>query len=994
MRKAILLILLLMSSFGWSQNQANWWFFGSNAGIDFNTGSPIPNNIGQLDTIEGCSAISDACGDLLFYTDGISVWDRNHIIMPNGNGLLGNPSSTQSAIIIPLPNSTNLYYIFSISITDPFTGAGVTGLYYSVVDMNLNNGAGDVINAQKNIQLLPNSSEKLFAAVASNGQDAWIVTYAESILGSFSYDQFYAFKLTPSGMDLSATVTSTSAITSVTDKRGYLKVSPDGSKVAMMTQFYVDPSLPGENGRGAWLFDFDNNTGRVSNPIRLNFPSNYQAYGTEFSLDSNLVYIDLNTLGSGLIPAERLLLQYDTNALNFQNNPVTIYESDPNDPADNVTRGALQIAPNKKIYYARDEQEWLSVINDPNNVGALSNFQYDGLALTSGTNSNEGLPPFYNAFFNPSFSIIEGCSTTPSLFIADDIATCPNTTVLWDFGDISSGNNTSTQINPSHIYNTAGIYTINLIITTPAEVFTSSRTVTIVDSPITNSVNDIELCDDPTNDGLAPVDFTSTRVQAIGNQSLSDYEVSIHNNLLEAENDFNAISDNAILSSGTYFVRIDSRISNGCFVTIPFDVNIAATPVLSPINNLSSCDDFNNDGIVSFDLEIAGIEGLGTQDLNLFDYTFFSSQNDADLDINQITNIYDGVDEELIFVRYENVNNRNCFAITSFSLEVIYQPSIPVLGDLTICDDDARDGIEVFNLNSLTPLIQNTQPGNLSTSFHSSQQNAALDMNPLSLSYLNTNLQETLWVRLENNDSTTCYDVQPLNIEVYVKPIVQSSPDLLKCIDDQVTIEASTGFASYLWNTGENTRSITLSDEGIYTVTVTDINGCQDTTSTVVTNYLPTQIIDIEVQQFALRSNRITVTAIGDEPFEYSIDNFFYQDSNVFTDLLPGYYTVYVRDTNGCDLITALATIIAAPPYFTPNQDGFHDFWQVTAIETEPDAEIYIFDRFGKLLKQLSPLSPGWDGTYLGNPMPSTDYWYRVELIDGRSFKGHFSLKR
>ena len=175
----MLFIIIFYCSISYSQNQADWWFFGSNAGIDFNSGTPVSTNVGQLDTIEGCSAISDACGNLLFYSDGITVWDRNHLTMPNGNGLLGNPSSTQSALIIPLPNNTNLYYVFSISIVDPSTGIGATGLYYSVVDMSFNGGAGDIISNQKNIQLLPNSTEKLFAATASNGQDAWIVTYAE-----------------------------------------------------------------------------------------------------------------------------------------------------------------------------------------------------------------------------------------------------------------------------------------------------------------------------------------------------------------------------------------------------------------------------------------------------------------------------------------------------------------------------------------------------------------------------------------------------------------------------------------------------------------------------------------------------------------------------------------------------------------------------------------------------------------------------------------------
>jgi gliding motility-associated-like protein len=989
LKKAAFILILLLSITGWSQNQTNWWFFGSNAGIDFNSGAPVPNNVGQLDTIEGCSAISDACGALLFYTDGITVWDANHQIMPNGTGLLGNPSSTQSAIILPLPDDPDLYYVFSISIN------GTNGLYYSVVDMRLNGGTGDVITTQKNIQLIANSTEKLFAAAAANGRDAWVVSYAEQVAGSSRFDQFYAFKLTPSGIDLSATALSHIPRTQTTDKRGYLKVSPDGSKVAMMTQLYVDLNNFNEPGIGAWLLDFNNLTGRLTNPRRLNFPSGYQAYGTEFSLDSMLIYVDLNTLGSGVVPAERLLLQYNTSAPNFQNNPITIYQSDANDITDDITRGALQIAPDKKIYYTRDGQEWLSVINDPNSIGTLCNFQYDGLALTPGTTGNEGLPPFYNGFFSPSFSAIQGCSGESSQFVADAIATCPQNTVSWDFGDPASGtNNTSTQINPTHVYARAGTYTVNLIITTPTETYNASRTVVIVDTPMITPLNDAQVCDDATNDGVFPIQTDNIVAAALGLQDPLTYEATVHYNQLDAVNDFNAINNNDLVPSGTYFIRMDNRLSNGCFVTTSLNIEIAVLPSAGIVDDLIICDDFSNDGIEEFDLELAAIQGLGNQDPTIVDYSFYLSQNDADLDQNSISSPYNGTDGQEIFIRYENTTAATCYATTSFRLQLQYQPVIPVLNDIFICDDISRDLVEVFDLASIATEIQNAQREVVTTNFYRSLTDAELETNALPFDYSNTQIQETLWLRTENNVPITCFDIQALNIEVYPKPVVQTIERITKCAADEAVIHATPGFTSYLWNTGATTSSISVVDEGTYTVTATDSNGCQDTNSTVVANYAITQIIDIEVVQFTIRSNSISITAIGGNSLQYSIDGFIYQDSPVFRNLLPGYYTVYVRDVNGCDLVTAAATIIAAPPYFTPNQDGFHDYWQVIAIETEPDARIFIFDRFGKLLKQLSPLGPGWDGTYNGNPLPSSDYWYRVELIDGVTFKGHFSLKR
>jgi len=347
---------------------------------------------------------------------------------------------------------------------------------------------------------------------------------------------------------------------------------------------------------------------------------------------------------------------------------------------------------------------------------------------------------------------------------------------------------------------------------------------------------------------------------------------------------------------------------------------------------------------------------------------------DADLNINALNPFYNNtMSNETIWIRIENVDNPDeCYEIGSFTINLIQQPIITTIDDLELCDDSSSNGIETFDLSLRNNQILGTQPATFNITYHSTIDDANQNIN--SISNIITSGNNTVWVRLENNQQIDCYDIAPLQLTVFPFPIVELPQDILKCANDITTITAPAGFEQYLWSTGETTRSIEVTEEGDYIVTVTDSNGCIATDSITVSNF------------------EISVTGSG--PWEYSIDNFFYQSSPVFTDLIPGYYTVYVRSTNGCDLVSAPATIIAAPNFFTPNQDGFHDFWQVIAIETEPDANIYIFDRFGKLLKQISPLGPGWDGTYIGNPMPSTDYWFRVELNDGQMFRGHFSLKR
>ena len=135
---------------------------------------------------------------------------------------------------------------------------------------------------------------------------------------------------------------------------------------------------------------------------------------------------------------------------------------------------------------------------------------------------------------------------------------------------------------------------------------------------------------------------------------------------------------------------------------------------------------------------------------------------------------------------------------------------------------------------------------------------------------------------------------------------------------------------------------------------------------------------------------------IGD--YEYAIDDITgpYQDEPTFEKVRPGSHTVYVRDKNDCGIAKMPLFVIGYKKFFTPNGDGYTDNWNLIEITKDnlPKTKIYIFDRFEKLIKELDPLSEGWDGNFIGKPMPQTDYWFKVILEDGREFKGHFSLLR
>ncbi len=165
----LLALLLLIATIGMAQNQNNIWCFGDHAGLDFNTPTPTALTGVQMLTQEGCTSIADTNGNLLFYSDGKTVWNKLHAVMPNGTGLLGHSSTTQAALIVPIPNSTTQYYVFTIG---ELGGA----MYYSVVDMSLGGGNGDVVTTSKNTMLHPTVSEKQCAVKRCDG-NVWLLSH-------------------------------------------------------------------------------------------------------------------------------------------------------------------------------------------------------------------------------------------------------------------------------------------------------------------------------------------------------------------------------------------------------------------------------------------------------------------------------------------------------------------------------------------------------------------------------------------------------------------------------------------------------------------------------------------------------------------------------------------------------------------------------------------------------------------------------------------------
>jgi WD40 repeat protein len=311
-----------------AQKEAANWYFGEKAGLDFNSGVPVTLTNGQLLTDEGCSAISDADGVLLFYTGGQVIYNANHQEMLNGTGLLGDESSTQSAIILPSPGDPTKYYVFAV---DNFGGAN--GLSYSVIDMTLDGGLGGVVPAQKNIRLATPVSEKLTAVYHPNQNDLWVICHR------LNGNEFLAYKVTSAGVNTTPVVSAIgTASTGGFGSHGYIKVSPNGKLLA---------SAKMEFFRGIELFDFDATLGTITNPRQINTVS---SYGVEFSPNSKILY-STSVLGS--------IRQYNLSVpdlAHIQASEAII--------APGETYWALQVAIDGKIYAASPYLGTLSVINN------------------------------------------------------------------------------------------------------------------------------------------------------------------------------------------------------------------------------------------------------------------------------------------------------------------------------------------------------------------------------------------------------------------------------------------------------------------------------------------------------------------------------------------------------------------------------------------------------------------------------------------------------
>ena len=537
------------------------------------------------------------------------------------------------------------------------------------------------------------------------------------------------------------------------------------------------------------------------------------------------------------------------------------------------------------------------------------------------------------------------------------------------------------------------------------------------------------LCDDSINgvstdtDGKSKFDFSSTTID-IKNQlppPSSNYNVRYYASYNDAYSEVNEITTpsnyrNTTINQQDIYVRVDSNLLQGCYGLGPFiTLTVEALPIANPVNSsniIRHCDD-NQDGSYTFDtstLNATILNGQTNKTVTYYDNLGNSITPTPTFTVNTTQTITARVTNNLTLA-----SDGPCYDEETIQFIVDKLPYINAIPNmLTQCDDELdpanQDGSFPYDTTLYDTTIFGTQTGMIIS--YTLQNGIILNHLPPTF---NSMTQDVL-VTVTNPLNTSCPATVTLHFVVNPLPNIDINPNgwanELVCTNlPTFTVTINAGVLSgtpitnysYQWFLNGNllpnatNYSLTINNGGTYSVVVTTNLGCTKTRTIEVTSSVIATIDNINIIDLT-DSNSVEILVSGNGDYVYSIEDSYgtYQTSNIFNNVPMGIHTVYIKDLNGCGITQQEISVLGVPQYFTPNGDGFNDTWNIKGANSTfyPNSVIRIYDRYGKLVKQISALGQGWDGTFNGNLAPADDYWYNIQFDDGRSAKGHFTLKR
>ncbi len=898
MKKLLLFLILPLVTF--SQNEFDQWRFGYGAGLDF-SGGGVTVVSSSMNSAETAASVADCDGNLLFYTDGATVWNRDDVRMSNGTGLRGTGGiypSSQGAIIVRRPKSPYIYYVF--------TASDVYGINYNVINMASEGGLGRVI--QKNIPLSSEFSHKLGVTYHSNGEDIWVITHYE---GSNTYETFL---VTASGVSPTSVRSSVGPV--FTSSHGDIKFNQQGTKVAAVVQ---DQNL-------VTLADFNNLTGRVSNSFGIIGVIN-SPHGCEFSPSGSKMYVTGWGGGGGVI-------QFNVGSSN-----AATLSGRTNLSGSFKPNGSLQLAPDGKIYVASASTllggggDYLGVIENPEGTGVFAGWNRRGvfLGLAGGESSWEvsNATLINNEVFTPKEIVASNfCLGDLSEFSLNDENGIVD--ILWDFDDPSSGiNNNSNDFRPTHEFTSAGTFEVNVVVTHVCGVEEYSLNVVIDPGPVSN-LDSINVCpvgetaigfgsetgvtygwspaiglssssvSNPSfNPSLIPgqsIEYIVTSENTEGCLFLDTLQVDVYDKVEQQEDEFLCPGFGVTLS-------LDSSISSVSWIGADIDDPTSLTPFVNPsISTNYIAVQIDTNGCESRDTIFVDVTpevpvDAGVDQIICVNDSIFIGNNISP-DSSTFTwdlaeNVLDPFAAETFAFPpssqwfYLTVTNDTCTSYDSVFVTVNSLPNVNITpGDTTMCLDDST----TFNAY-----------GAVTYRWYENEDFVGEGDELLHVTYFSS------FVIAEGTDANGCVNYDSSFVTVLPLPDIDLSNDTAICIGQSTTLEVSGG-VSYLWYDSELNGSVdsiinlTPSETRVYNVRVNGANGCYDLDEVEVTvNPLP--VVDIMSDTLICKESKAYLWATGGEEYSWSPSTGINDSTARVTTAMPEdpiSYQVRVIDINGC----------------------------------------------------------------------------------------------
>lgn len=708
-------LFLLISFLSFSQTETNFWYFGNNAGLNFNTGELAVLENGAMQTPAGCASVSDREGNLLFYSNGQTVWNKNHQILENGQNLNGDISGIQNAIIIPKPNDEQTFYLFytreNVQTAPLYVLAGI---YYAEIKFDEQHPLG-YVTENKNIQIAEGKSTNRIAAVhypETNSIRVICITKDDPVFGTIVPEDkfiFRIFNVTQEGVNLTPIKRQ---INEGLGTLGAMKIAPDASYVV-----FADTS-----NKKIYFHTFDNENVTFQLFYTLvtvpAFGVSLDPYGIEFSQDSQLFYYS----GNNNVVQFPLSSLGSTDGWEFYLMPV-------------AKAGALQLARNGKIYIAQGASEnpidHLAVIHNPERIGEACNFQFSAIPFASAS-STKGLPIFIaSSLRNRIIPSADDCVNVPFTFDLDAYTDIQS--VVWDFGD----GGTSTDFEPTHLFSTPGIHKVKATIVLQGIAIDLYKKVEAYPLPFLAANQILSQCD-VDNDGQSVFNLENIKELIEEGDTI---EYTFYHSLEEATNDANPIPNQQfyvnVANPETVFVRMVSP--NAC-ASISSFVLENYQPNTQPISDFFVCENSDNvENNMEGKFNLSEIEAAIRADLGLdpgFTVDFYASLINAQTKIDALDRYYNTV-TTIVWVRIED-DNFNCFGVIPFNAIVNSSINVDIESNYKICDLTAQPptvldgGInndiwtwkkQNGTIVSTDRLFQITQPGAFSVTVEKTENN-------------------------------------------------------------------------------------------------------------------------------------------------------------------------------------------------------------------------------------------------------------------------------